>query len=220
MSSWPDKLDIFVKVAGAVAAVYAGLRFAFKMHKRIASGVATEVESRLSKQLDDKLEPVLKELRPNGGTSLADQVQNVLTKLEHHSGRVRAFNWDTFEGMFEADKTGSYIWVNRTYCRIMERTESEVLGWGWLNTLHPDEADDAHEMWLACVAEARECMRVMRYITPDGEEILCNVRARPIKDSKGNLLSYMGFVRRHKDCSTPVEYCPVRKNEERNSNAH
>lgn len=220
MSGAAEKLDIFVKVAAAIAALYGSIKFGLRIHRRIANGVATEVENRIDKKLDDKLDPILKELRPNGGSSLADQVNNVLRKLEHHSGRVKAFNRDTSEGMFESDATGACVWVNRTYCRITERTESEVLGWGWLNIVHPDEVEEIRKHWELCVEEAREYTRIQRYVTPAGEEILCNVRAQPIKNDKGELLSFMGFVRVQSDCMIPTERCPVRRAEDGGQNAH
>lgn len=220
MSGAAEKLDIFVKVAAAIAALYGAIKFGLRIHRKIANGVATEVESRLDKKLDTKLEPIIKQLQPNGGSSLADQVNNVLRKLEHHSGRVKAFNRDTTEGMFESDASGSYVWVNRTYCRITECTESEVLGWGWLNAIHPDETEEVRKHWEACVEEKREYTRIQRYLTPMGEEILCNVRAQPIKDEKGELLSFMGFVRVQDNCDVPSERCPMRRAEDGGTNAH
>ena len=215
-----DKFETAGKVAGGVLGVWGILKLAFGIHKRIAAGVAKDVEERLGTKLDEKLAPVLKELRPNGGSSLADQVQVVITKLEHHSGRVRAFNRDAHEGMFESSPTGECVWVNRTYCRITERTESEVLGWGWLNTLHPEDEEAVREHWNDCVKEGRDYSRTQRFITPSGETILASVRAQPIRDSKGNLLGLMGFLRKVEDCNVDVEHCPLRRADEGGTHAH
>jgi PAS domain S-box-containing protein len=215
-----DKLEAVAKLAGLFAALWAGFRTAVRIHSKIAHSIAQDVEERMGRKLDEKLEPVMKELRPNGGKSLADQVQMVLTKLEHHSGRVRAFNRDTAEGMFESDPNGACVWVNRTYCRITERTEDEVLGWGWLNILHPDEFKTVREHWDSCVALGREYSRVQRYVTPSGEDVIVTVRAQPTKDSHGKVLGFIGFVRLANDCPVSKDRCPVRRAEEGDTGVH
>lgn len=215
-----EKIEAVGKIAGALVAFWGLFKVGLKVHRLIASAVGKDVEARLSLKLDEKLEPVLKELRPNGGTSLADQVTTVLRKLEHHSGRVRAFNRDASEGMFETDSLGACAWVNRTYCRMTERAESEVLGWGWLNIVHPDEVEEVEAHWKACVKDHREYVMTQTYVTPDGKEVLVSVRAQPIIDGNGQLLSYMGFVRLAGECAIPAERCPIRRAEEGGPNAH
>lgn len=215
-----DKVDAAGKVAGGLLSLWGLFKLAFHIHKKIAASVAKDVDDNLSKKLDEKLEPVLKELRPNGGSSLADQVQAVKTMLEHHSGRVKAFNRDTTEGMFESDATGFCTWVNRTYCRMAQRTEDEVLGWGWLNILHPDEVDEVREHWARCVRDGREYTRSERFQTPDGEEVVVTVRAQPIKNSAGRVLGFIGFVRYAGECVIPADRCPIRRAEEGSTNAH
>ena len=71
-------------------------------------------------------------------------------------------------------------------------TESELLGWRWLETLHPDDRERALQAWTAAV-EGRGAYDVeFRIRRSDSVHRWFKTRAVPIRDSEGNICKWFG----------------------------
>jgi two-component system, sensor histidine kinase and response regulator len=71
-------------------------------------------------------------------------------------------------------------------------TESELLGWRWLETLHPDDRERARQAWTAAV-EGRGAYDVeFRIRRSDGVHRWFKTRAVPIRDSEGTICKWFG----------------------------
>ncbi len=194
----------FVAVLGGL---WAALKVAVKVHNTIAASVTAPIMAKMDEQIeagkvrDQKMDEltaavqeVQKEVTPNGGGSMKDEIRAILSRVDTSIARFLAFNEDAEVGQFITDCHGRCTWVNRTYCRITGRTDSEVLGWGWLSSILENERDSVHEEWEATVAEERNYERVQHYVRPDGEIVAAAVKARPITNAQGKVIEFVGFV--------------------------
>lgn len=197
--------------ASATVAVLGGLwaaaRVAVKLHNKIAAAVTAPILAKMGEQIaagkerDKKIEDltkavreVQKEVHPNGGHSMKDEIRTILSRVDTSIARFLAFNDDAEVGQFITDRNGRCTWVNRTFCRITGRTDSEVLGWGWLSAILDEERDSVHEEWETTVNEERNYERVQHYVRPDGKVVATTVKARPITDAQGKVIEFVGFV--------------------------
>jgi two-component system, sensor histidine kinase and response regulator len=70
--------------------------------------------------------------------------------------------------------------------------EAELLGWRWLETLHPDDREPTRRFWLASVAGRHSYDIEYRVRRRDGEYRWFKTRGVPIRDSGGNIVNWFG----------------------------
>jgi PAS domain S-box-containing protein len=71
-------------------------------------------------------------------------------------------------------------------------SESELLGWRWLQTLHPDDRGPTRDFWLESVAGRRPYDVEYRVRRRDGEYRWFKTRGVPIRDGGGNIVKWFG----------------------------
>ena len=140
-----------------------------------------------------KIDIIFSEMTPNGGSSIKDDVKEIRQEIIIVRERQRALAADGAEAIFETDATGNYIWVNRTYTRLVGRDISEVLGHGWQNTIAPEDQERVITEWYKAVKEHREFSDTFDYVRTSGTRITCKVRSIKLTH-KGTLLGYIGRV--------------------------
>lgn len=100
-------------------------------------------------KMSEKLTHVSKELQPNGGGSIKDQIKQIANDVKI----IRIERDATFylfkEPMFKTDDKGYYTSVNTSLCNLVGVNEQELLGLGWLNYVSLEDRDrewikDAH----------------------------------------------------------------------------
>jgi PAS domain S-box-containing protein len=68
----------------------------------------------------------------------------------------------------------------------------QIQGWGWIDSLHPDDRERTHEIWLKAVAERNLYDTEYRVRRRDGEYRICAVRGVPVLDSDGKIREWVG----------------------------
>lgn len=96
--------------------------------------------------------------------------------------RARADN-NVSAAEFECDVHGANTYVNTTYARWLGVGKVELLGWNWVNFLHPDDIGRVRKEWDRCRAEHRAYRQKHRMLTPDGEVIHVETLCTPIPDA-------------------------------------
>ncbi|OZC03071.1 PAS domain S-box protein [Rubricoccus marinus] len=72
------------------------------------------------------------------------------------------------------------------------QSEEELMGWGWLGAIHPDDNQKTADAWNAAVA-ARDTYNVVhRLRRHDGEYRHMLARAVPVLDASGEILEWVG----------------------------
>lgn len=96
---------------------------------------------------------------------------------------------------FESGQDGSNTYVNQTYARWLGVGKAELLGWGWVNFVHPDDRDGVRREWDLCRTEHRVYNRRHRMRTSDGDELLVDTIATPVPDAPP-AKQWIGVMRR------------------------
>jgi len=70
--------------------------------------------------------------------------------------------------------------------------ENELLGWGWMEVLHPDDREPTRQFWKDSVAGRRPYDVEYRVRRRDGVYGWFKTRGVPIRDSGGNIVKWFG----------------------------
>src|SRR5882672_6070721 len=71
-------------------------------------------------------------------------------------------------------------------------SEPDLLGWRWLETLHPDDREPTRKFWLESVAEHHPYDIEYRVRRRDGEYRWFKTRGVPVRDSNGTIIKWFG----------------------------
>lgn len=145
-------------------------------------------------QINTKLDSILKELQPNGGSTIKDTVTRIDNALTVNVERQRVFNNDSMNGLMETDAEGNCVWANSTYLGIVGRTIESVLGKGWVNTIQASERDRVMTEWDDALEEDREFEYEYHVVTTRGERKMVRIRSMKLRDSNGTTVGYIKTV--------------------------
>lgn len=155
--------------------------------------------------VDAKLQSILKEVQPNGGSSLRDAVTLTRETTKRTEMALAVFinstraQWDGM-GLFavlEASPKGDFTYVNSTFMKWTNRSERELLGNGWLNTVETTDRRGVREEWESCIDDVREFTHAFTMCRVDGPsfDVLCT--ATPVTEySNGPVVKWVGVIRK------------------------
>lgn len=102
----------------------------------------------------DKLNEIHQELRFNGGSSLKDVIFEVKNKVINIEHRLDSIDENqklvmNLQGIcyWVSDHVGSFVYVSPALCKLMGRSESEILGNSWMAWIHPADKDNVVHAW-------------------------------------------------------------------------
>lgn len=138
------------------------------------------------------------QLAPNGGTTLRDVVDRIEQGLKMSDQRHRLLIMDSPFAVFEADRNGMVISVNRTYCMWVGRSADELMGNGWLNVLATGSRDGVADEWKDAISDRREFSADIPIKMSSGstESLACT--ASPMYSTKGDIVGWMGIMTKDK----------------------
>ncbi len=97
-------------------------------------------------------------------------------------------------GIFRADASGAYTYVNPRYEGLSGLPAAETMGDGWLATVHPEDRERVRGSWQAMVREHRtEAASSYRLLRAGGTVIRVTVLAGVIREDDG-IAGYVGVV--------------------------
>ena len=117
---------------------------------------------------NENIDAILKELRPNGGSSLKDQIYRIENNIDILDVKVAAVALATNVGYWKSDANGKAIEVGRYLCSILGRTEAEIKGSNWVTIIHPNDREAVKSEWDSAVEDGRDFEMVYRFVKPDG----------------------------------------------------
>lgn len=151
---------------------------------------------------------------PNGGGSLMDsaaRMEGAITSLAERLELLTHTFWaenDTDESIarFHCNVDGENTYVNQTYARWLGVGKAELLGWNFLNVIHPEDVDRVRTHWDQCRREHRQYRMVHRMVTSNGDTITVAATATPIPQ-EGPAKMWVGYARRTPNVATatPVQ---------------
>lgn len=141
-----------------------------------------------------KLENISKELQPNGGGSIKDQVKEISKDVK----AIRVERDATFllakEPMFKNDASGYCILANQALCKLYGTTQEQLLGLGWLNFINEDDRERVKDEWKNIMESGTEITSSYTIINQStDEEVPVRYRAIINRDND-KIISALGYV--------------------------
>ncbi len=128
--------------------------------------------------------------------ALKNDVEHMSASLSLLTLHVRARgDIDIETAQFESNADGANTYVNLTFARWLGVGKAELLGWGWINFVHPDDRIRVRQEWDACRLEHRKYSVRFRFLDPDGESFPVDVLATPIPEAPP-AKQWIGVIRR------------------------
>ena len=148
--------------------------------------------------IDDSAAPIIDDHRGIIGvvlvfrdTTLRRQAETAeaLRKSEKHwrslTEALPQFVWTA-----NADGTADYFSTQMT--EYTGRPESDLLAWGWMDLLHPDDRERTRNSWLEAIAKEHNHEVEHRIRSSNGEYRWFTTRGVPIRDTAGHIVKWFG----------------------------
>ena len=78
------------------------------------------------------------------------------------------------------------------WASLTGQSPAEVIGWGWLDAIHPEDRPLVHDRWSRAVASGRVYEAEYRLRGPRGECRWTAARAAPLRDGDGAIREWLG----------------------------
>lgn len=96
---------------------------------------------------------------------------------------------------FETDAEGANTYVNLTYARWLGVGKVELMGWGWINFVAPEDRIRVRQEWDACRREHRKYNIRFKFLDAGGDPFQVDVLAMPIPESPP-AKQWLGVIRK------------------------
>jgi len=181
-------LEIFVLILTTIGASIKGLMVLYRYMKVHYDNLM---------KVHAQINTIFKELTPNGGGSLKDNVNQLtielkkntdMTEVIYHSQHWLLDNRD--EPIFESQSDGKCTWVNKPYMNLLRRDMSYFINHGWKSAIHDDDRERVVENWNSAVRDGRLFEDTYRMVDSTGKSI--KVECTATKMAKGG---YIGNIK-------------------------
>ncbi len=95
-------------------------------------------------------------------------------------------------GVFEADSSGNWRYVNSSWTKISGLSEANSNGSGWRSSIHENDRNGVESAWSMMVTAGNPFSRTFRLITPDGQTRWVAMRSGQV--TSGNEKTFVGVV--------------------------
>lgn len=143
----------------------------------------------------DKIDKISYALGPNGGTSLYDKIHSIDKKTSLGNVRSEALNATLGIAEWQSDEDGHCIRMNAVGCMVTNRPESDFLGSNWMNVVHEEDRERVIHEWDNSVKHKKDFLLVYRWTSSDGDSLYIDVIGKPIYDSSGKIIGYLGTAK-------------------------
>ena len=175
---------------GAITAIITGVIAIYKLIVRPVYYHFKQISKLIS-----NVDCLVADLKPNGGSSLKDQINRIENRLIRGEMRSRALIRDYECGIFECDMNGNNIYVNRTYCKMINVPSSKLLGKEWLNFIHPIHKNHYEVVWSEHFENCEEIEVDIIMINSNEDAIPVKIKAYPLKDdTQTRCVGYFGMI--------------------------
>ncbi|KAF5051930.1 PAS fold protein [anaerobic digester metagenome] len=123
------------------------------------------------------------------------RLQELESELASLRARMRVLVDGSPLGIFFDDAQDKCVFVNTTFCEMMELSEAEALGDGWARTVHAEDLPGLLRERARAVSEGAALFRAeYRYVCPSGRIGWVEEQTRPVQGPDGELLGYVGTL--------------------------
>ncbi|NRD20382.1 PAS domain S-box protein [Winogradskyella eckloniae] len=96
--------------------------------------------------------------------------------------------------IFQTDREGMCNYVNEEWLAYTGQTFENIMGYGWTNSIHPEDKEKAIKEWEQAVKDHKDITFEFRLIDPNGEIIWLSNKAIRTLDSNNDFNGYIGIT--------------------------
>lgn len=105
--------------------------------------------------LKNEMSTISKELKPNGGKSIKDQINDLQSSTKTIMYRQRWILDNREEPIFETDEKGNFTWANDALMRLTDRSFRDLENNNWINALCEKTRDEVNDSWQIAIENQR-----------------------------------------------------------------
>lgn len=105
--------------------------------------------------LKTEVSNISKELKPNGGKSMKDQMNDLQLSTKTILYRQRWILDNREEPIFETDEKGNFTWANSALIRLTDRLFQDLKNNNWINALCEKTRTEVNESWQTAIKNKR-----------------------------------------------------------------
>lgn len=124
-------------------------------------------------------------------TNITTRKQSERT-LREAEQRYRALVEATATTVWHANPAGGLTFVGDSWTEVSGQTVQEILKWGWLDAIHPDDRERTVKAWQNALGNKTLYATEFRVLTQTGEYRWFAVSAVPLFDSAGAVREWVG----------------------------
>ena len=94
--------------------------------------------------------------------------------------------------VWSATPDGACDYFSAQWTQYTGVAESELLGWRWMDVLHPNDRISTRQVWTESVADRHAYDVEYRVRAHDGLYRWFKTRGTPVRDSKGSIINWFG----------------------------
>lgn len=190
---WTFLVDHAEGIIGWIGGALTALGSFWKMYVRPRLKKRHEAEVRR----EQLLASILKELKPNGNSSLRDAVDRLESRMAFNEYKQDLALSIQGTGIARTDPVGNWINVNRALQYQAGRVEEELLGRNWIGAICDSIRDSMVADYDACIRDKRPFEYLAVFCRSSGAELRVQVVAWPLFDTKDatKLQGYLLFTR-------------------------
>lgn len=121
-----------------------------------------------------------------------EERREALRRARANEARFRTLSAASPVGVYETDRDGGCVYVNRRWSEITGVSAEAAYGDGWTHAIHPDDREAVLAAWKEAARRGTEFSREFRFCRADGGVRWVHGRAAPVHDEAGRLAGHVG----------------------------
>ena len=136
--------------------------------------------------LKTEVAAISKELKPNGGKSIKDQIDDLQTSAKTILYRQRWILENREEAIFETDEKGNFTWANDSLIRLTDRLFKDLENNNWINALCEKTREEVNDSWRIAIENKRNFEHDIIII--DGKNRAFNAKCHAVRQEDGKYI--------------------------------
>lgn len=140
-----------------------------------------------------QLEEISYKLEKNGGSHIPDALERIEKEISFIGARDRVVQHTHDKPLFETDKTGHVVHVNRAYRKMLAIDGESANGMGWVNVIDSRDRSRIVGLWFKAVEGERDFDEYVDLVGADGKSFRAHAVAYVIK-ANGEFIGHLGEI--------------------------
>jgi PAS domain S-box-containing protein len=115
-------------------------------------------------------------------------------KLKLSEKKFRRLTESSPIGIFQTNKKGDCIYVNKRWCEFAGFSSEEALGKGWVNAIHPEDKERVFEEWYKATKLNKEFELDYRFQAPNGKVTWVSGHAISFTNDTDEIIGFLGTI--------------------------